>query len=289
MIIDIFKRFFVKWIWCFAGLLLHLPVVVLHHPDDILPLSSAATAPHLCRHRRGGCPALPQNAPLPCQSDAPPGPPNAEVLPLKGDAHRHPPHLHPDTGGAPCCLQSGKAGTLGPLVQQQAASPPPLQTVVTLSEVPSVLRDVMDPAVHLHLTSGDSSLLPTVANLFAECPAPQSHATTRGKQGSWHVKQCIICSIFLYAIHIRHHPFKCYFDFHRSYASPQPMRRASSRSVSPQPTAQKRPVPASASPSPSRSASGSPPPAKKASSGSGSQSPSKVCHFSFLTDKVVLR
>lgn len=59
--------------------------------------------------------------------------------------------------------------------------------------------------------------------------------------------------------------------------SPQPVRRVSSRSrsVSPQPPAQKRAAPTSASPSPSRSHSGSPPPAKKASSGSASQSPNK--------------
>lgn len=39
------------------GLLLRLPVVVLHPPGGILPLSSAATAPHPCLHRSGSCPA----------------------------------------------------------------------------------------------------------------------------------------------------------------------------------------------------------------------------------------
>lgn len=86
------------------GLLLHLPVVVLHPPDDILPLSNVATAPRLCHHRRGGCPTLPQNAPLLYQSDVFPGLPGAEVLPLKGGAHPHPPHLHPGIGGALCRL-----------------------------------------------------------------------------------------------------------------------------------------------------------------------------------------
>lgn len=161
------------------GLLPHLPVGVLHPPDDILLLSSAATAPHLCRHRRGGCPTLPQNALLPCQSDAPPGLQSAEVLLLKGDVHRHPPHLHPDTGGAPCCHLSGQAGMHDPLVQQPVVSPLPLQTVVTLLGVPTVLRDVLEPAVRLHPTSGDSSPLHTVANLSVEYLAPQSHATIR--------------------------------------------------------------------------------------------------------------
>lgn len=38
-----------------AGLLPHHPVVDLHPPDDILPLSNAATALHLCPLRRGNC------------------------------------------------------------------------------------------------------------------------------------------------------------------------------------------------------------------------------------------
>lgn len=150
------------------GLLPHLPAVALHLRDDILPLSSVATAPPLCLHRRGGCLTLPQSALLQGPSDAPPGPPNAEVLLLKGDAHLHPPHLHPDTGGAPCCLLSGQAGIHDPLLQQPAA----------LLGVPPVLRDVLKPSIHLHLTSGDS-LLHTVANPSAECPARQSHATAR--------------------------------------------------------------------------------------------------------------
>lgn len=161
------------------GLPPHLPVVVLHPPDDILPLSSAATAPHLCHHRRGGCPALPQNGLLLCQSGVSPGLLSAEVLLLKGDAPRHPLHLHPDIGGVPCCPLSGQAGMHDPLVPQPTASPLHLHTVVTLLGVLTVLRDVLEPAVHLHPTSGDSSPLHTVANLSAECPAPQSHATTR--------------------------------------------------------------------------------------------------------------
>lgn len=38
-----------------AGLLPRLPVVDLCPPDAIPLLSSAATAPHLCLHRRGRC------------------------------------------------------------------------------------------------------------------------------------------------------------------------------------------------------------------------------------------
>lgn len=160
------------------GLPPHLPVVVLHPPDDILPLSSVATAPPLCLHRRGRCLALPQNALLQGPSDALPDPPSAEALLLKGDARLHP-HLHPDTGGAQCCLLSGKAGIQDPQSQEPAASPHPLQTAVALLGVPPVLRDVLKPPVHLHLTSGDSSPLHTAANPSAECPAPRSHATTR--------------------------------------------------------------------------------------------------------------
>lgn len=160
------------------GLLPLLPVVVLRPPDDILPRSSVATAPHLCLYRRGRCLAPPQNALLQWSSAAPPGPPSAEVLLLKGDARPHP-HLHPDTGGAPCCLPSDQAGIRDPLLQQPAASPRPLRTAVALLGVPQVLRDVLKLPVHLHLTSGDSSPLHTVANPSAECPAPQSHVTTR--------------------------------------------------------------------------------------------------------------
>lgn len=40
---------------CFTGLLPHHPVVDLHPPDDILPLSNVATALHLCLLRRGNC------------------------------------------------------------------------------------------------------------------------------------------------------------------------------------------------------------------------------------------
>lgn len=176
LIIDHSKRFLTIEFWCFPGLLPHLLVVVLHPPDDILPLSSVATVPHLCLHRRGGCLALPQNALLQEPSGAPLGPPSAEVLLLKGDAHLHPPHLHPGTGGAPCCLLSGQAGIHDPPLQQPAA----------LLGGPPVLRDVLKPSVHLHLTSGDSSPLHTVANPSAECPVPQSHATTRGNQDSYH-------------------------------------------------------------------------------------------------------
>lgn len=161
------------------GLLPHLRVVVLHPPDDILLLSSDATAPHLCHHRKGGCPAHPLNALLQVQSDASPGPPSAEFLLLKGDAHLHPPPLQPDTGGAPCCLLSGQTGIHDPPVQQPAASPRPLQTAAALLGVPAVLGDVLKPPVRLHLTNGDSSPLHTVANPSVECPAPQSHATTR--------------------------------------------------------------------------------------------------------------
>lgn len=175
---------FDNWIWCYSGLLPHLPVVVLHPPDDILPLSSVATAPHLCRHRRGGCQTLLPNAPLQGPSDVPLDPQSAEVLPLKGDARLQPPHLHQDTGGAPCCLLSGQAGIHDLPTEQPAASPHHLQTAVAMLGVPLVLRDVLRPPVHRHLTSGDSSPLHTVVNPSAECPALQSHATTRGSQGS---------------------------------------------------------------------------------------------------------
>lgn len=161
------------------GLLPLRPVVALHPPDDILLLSSVATAPHLCHHRGGGCLTPPENVPLHRLSAASPGLPNAEVLPVKGDAHLHPPHLHPDTGGAPCCLLPGQAGIHDPPVQHPAVSPHPLQTAVALLGVPPVLRDVLRPLVRLLLTSGDSSPLHTVANPSAGSPAPQSHATTR--------------------------------------------------------------------------------------------------------------
>lgn len=161
-----------------AGLLPHLPAGDLHPSDVILPLSSVATAPHLCLHRRGGFLALPQNALLQGQSDALPGPPSAEVLLLKGGAHLLPPHLHPDTGEAPCCLLGGQAGIHDLLLQHPVASPRPLQTVVALLGVPPVLRDVLKPPVHPHVASGDSPPH-TAVNPSVEFPAPRSHATTR--------------------------------------------------------------------------------------------------------------
>lgn len=158
------------------GLLPHRPVVVLHPPDDFLPLSSVATAPPRCLYRRGSCLALPRSALLRGPSAASQGRPSAEVLLLKGDAHLPPP-LHPDTGGAPCCLPSGQAGIYDPLLP--AAPLRPLQTAVAPLGVPPVLKGVLKPPVHPRLTSGDSSPLHTVASPSAECPAPQSHATTR--------------------------------------------------------------------------------------------------------------
>lgn len=104
------------------GLLLHLLVDDLHPRDDILPLSSVATAPHLCLHRRGRCQALLQSAHPQGPSGVPPGPQSAEVLLLKGGALL-PPHHRPDTGGAPCCLLAGKAGIPDPL---PTAGPHPL-------------------------------------------------------------------------------------------------------------------------------------------------------------------
>lgn len=168
--------------WCFTGLLHHHRVVDLHPPDDILPQFSAATVPHLCLHRRGGCLALPQNVLLRWPSGAPQGLPSAEVLLLKGDAHLHLPLHHQDTGGAPCCLLSVQTGIHDLLLEQPAASPRRLQTVVAMLGVPPVRRDVLKPP-HLPLTSGDNSPLHTVANRSAECPTLQSHATTRGKEG----------------------------------------------------------------------------------------------------------
>jgi len=187
----------------FAGLLPHRPVVVLHPPDDFLPLSSVATAPPRCLYRRGSCLALPRSALLRGPSAASQGRPSAEVLLLKGDAHLPPP-LHPDTGGAPCCLPSGQAGIYDPLLP--AAPLRPLQTAVAPLGVPPVLKGVLKPPVHPRLTSGDSSPLHTVASPSAECPAPQSHATTRGKRGRWHSslllsfvlrKLFCTCAIFL--------------------------------------------------------------------------------------------
>lgn len=162
-----------------AGLLPLLPAVDRRPPGDILPPSSVATALHLYHHRRGSSRIHPQNALLQGSKDVPPGPLNAEALLLRGDAHLPPPHPHPDTGGAPCCLLSGQAGTHDHLWEQPGDSLHPLRTAVALSGVPPVLRDVLTPPVHLHLTSGDSSPLHTVVNSSAECPAHQSHATTR--------------------------------------------------------------------------------------------------------------
>lgn len=88
-----------EWIWI-PGLRPHHLVVVLCHRGDILPLSSVATAPPLCHHRRGGCPFLLSDAPLPWPSDGPPGLPSAGVLLHREDARLHPLSLHPDTGGA---------------------------------------------------------------------------------------------------------------------------------------------------------------------------------------------
>lgn len=164
-----------------AGLLPLHPVVDRHHPDDILPQFSVATALHLCHNKRGSCRIHPLNALLRWPNDAPPGLLSAEALLLQGDAHLPPPYLHQDTGGAPCCLLSGKAGTHDHLLEQPDASPLPLRTAVALSGVPPVLRDVLNPPVLLHLTSGDSSPLHTVVNSSAECPAHQSHATTRDR------------------------------------------------------------------------------------------------------------
>lgn len=162
-----------------AGLRLPLPVVDLHHPDDILPLFSVATAPHLCLYKSGSCLALLQNALHQGSSDAPQGLLSAEALLLRGDAHLHLPLPHLDTEGAPCCLLPVQAGIYDPLWEQQAASPLHLQIEVALSGVPLVHRGVLICPVHLHLSSGDSTPLHTVANQFAECPALQSHAITR--------------------------------------------------------------------------------------------------------------
>lgn len=164
-----------------AGLLPLHPAVDRPPRDDILPPSSVATARHLCHNRRGSCRVHPLNALLRGPNDAPPGHLSAEALLLQGDAHLPPPHLHRDTGGALCCLLSGQAGTHDHLLERPDASPRPLRTAVALSGVPPVLRDVLKPPVHLHLTSGDSSPLHIVVNSSAECPAHQSHATTRDR------------------------------------------------------------------------------------------------------------
>lgn len=162
------------------GLLPHRHVFALHPRGDILLPSSVATAPHPCPRRGGGCPTLPENAPLRRPSGAPhPGLPNAEVPPVKGDARLLPPHPHPDTGGAPCCLPPGRAGIPDPPVRHPAASPHRLRTAAALLGLLQVLRDVLRPPTRLHLTSGDSSPLHTVANPSAGSPAPRSHATTR--------------------------------------------------------------------------------------------------------------
>lgn len=159
------------------GLRLHHLVVVLCHRGDILPLSSVATAPPLCHHRRGGCPFHLSDAPLPWPSDGPLGPPSAGVLLHREDAHLHPLSLHPDTGEAQWL--SEEAGTPDPQVLLPAACLLPLLTAVTLWDVPPVLKDVLSPLVPLRSTKGEN-LLRIAANPSAECRAPQSHASTRG-------------------------------------------------------------------------------------------------------------
>lgn len=82
------------------GLLpLHL-VVDLCPQDVFLPPSSAATAPHLCLHRKGSYQVHPQNAFLLVPSDALLGLLNAETLHHQEDALLLLLLLHRDTGGA---------------------------------------------------------------------------------------------------------------------------------------------------------------------------------------------
>lgn len=269
-----FKVFPKGCISCFTGLLPHHPVVDLHPPDDILPLSNAATALHLCPLRRGNCLTHQWNALHRLPSDVPPDPPDIEALLLQEDDPLPPRHLHPDTGGAPCCHLGGEAEMLDPLLRHPDASPHPLRTAVTLLEDPQPPHGAMKPWAHLRLTSADSSRLHTIKS-SAEFHAPQNAVTTRGRDHLCIRQNSVLNSVYL--CHLS--DVTCVISL-RPSPSPQPIRRASSRSVSPEPAAQKRPTQASASPSPSRSASASPPPAKKASSGSGSRSPSKVWAYS---------
>lgn len=162
-----------------GGLLHHPHVDDLHLLDGTLLLSSVVTAPLLCLLRKGSCLVLPQNVPLQGPSGAFPGPPSAGVLLLRRDAHPPPPYLLPDTGGAPCCLQSGQVGTHDPLLQLPVASPHRLLTAPALLDVLPVHRDILRLSVHLRPTSGGSSPRPALADPSAECLGPQSHATTR--------------------------------------------------------------------------------------------------------------
>ncbi|MEQ2180414.1 hypothetical protein GOODEAATRI_000991 [Goodea atripinnis] len=170
-----------------SGLLLHLPVVGLCPPDAILLLSSVATAPHLCLHRRGRCLVHPQNAFLQAPSDGPPGHLNVEALPLSGDGLLPPLHLPRDTGGAH--LLPGQAGILDPLLDLPDASPHHLQTAVALLGDPLALRDALIPPARLPPTSGDSSPRHTAVSSSVGCLAPQSHVTKGKEQTSAHEMQ----------------------------------------------------------------------------------------------------
>ncbi|MEQ2199327.1 hypothetical protein XENOCAPTIV_010911 [Xenoophorus captivus] len=170
-----------------SGLLPHLPVVGLCPPDAILLLSSVATAPHLCLHRRGRCLVHPQNAFLQAPSDGPPGHLNVEALRLSGDGLLPPLHLLRDTGGAHLLL--GQAGILDPLLDLPDASPHHLQTAVALLGDPLVLRDALIPPARLPPTSGDSSPLHTAVSSSVGCLAPQSHVTRGKEQTSAHEMQ----------------------------------------------------------------------------------------------------
>lgn len=156
----------------FPGLLPLLPAVALCPPDDILPLSSAATAPHLCLRRRGSCPVLPWSAFLQALSDAPPGHLNVEALPLSGDARLLPPHLLRDIEGARRLL--GRTGTPDPLSCQLDASPPPPLTEVALFGGPLVPRDALIRPACPPPPSEDSSPLHTAVSSSVGCLVPQS-------------------------------------------------------------------------------------------------------------------
>lgn len=192
-----FKVFPKGCISCFTGLLPHHPVVDLHPPDDILPLSNVATVLHLCPLRKGNCLTRQWNALHRLPSDVPPDPPDIEALLLQEDDPLPPRHLHPDTGGAPCCHLGGEAEMLDPLLRHPDASPHPLQTAVTLLEDPQPPHGAMKPWAHLRLTSADSSHLHTIKS-SAEFHAPQNAVTTRGRDHLCIRQNSVSISVYLW-------------------------------------------------------------------------------------------
>lgn len=182
--LSIVLKWFALQILLFSGLLPLLRVVGLRLPGVILLLSSVATAPHLCPHRRGSCLIPPQNAFLLVQSGAPPGRLNVEVLLLSGDVLLPPLFLLRDTGGARCL--PGQAGTLDPLLDLLDASPGRRRTAVALLGDPLVPKDAFNLPACLRPTSEDSCPLHRAVNSSAGCLAPQSHGINGTDRKSFH-------------------------------------------------------------------------------------------------------